>query len=313
MASVAPGKMFRIYGDDAVLSRLERLGAAPRTMENLISIGFPPQQLEEARHWLIDGAVSHVQQYAAARLKDGYFEDESLLEILCRFFQCTDWKLESSPWFFSVDDYRKFNQALKEPLLYYVHQTEAGLGEERWGHFFQKLPFDLGMERALRSLWEEICTREYYWKPQKNYLHQRAAQLLQYLERTVDIQRFSEHQFHYNWERRFRRSFKPVLDEFQDGLERAVRKWQESRREKTDRFTYGTYMAGVGTATGDLLLAMKYFGLEPATACMKDLRNSYRRLSKAHHPDQGGNADDFRRLSAYKDLIENWLRERHPA
>ena len=307
------GKMFRIYGEDAVLSRLGRLGSRPRTFDNLVSVGFPPQQLNEARRWYAQGAVSHVQHYAAARMKEGFFEDEPLLDILCRFFHCTDWKLEKSPLFFSTDDYRKFNQTLTHPVYFHVRKLTAGEGEPRWGGFFRKLPFQVGMERALGSLWEEILTGAYYWREQQSYVHHRAAMLLQYLQRTINILDFSEHQFNYDWERRFRRLMKPGLEEFRDGLERANRIWEERRRERPERFTYGTYVAGFGTATGDLLYALKYFGLEPATVNQDALRSSFRRLSKKHHPDQGGSDEDFRRLSAYRQLIENWLTEHQTA
>ena len=313
MGAKTKGKMFRIYGEDAVLTRLDRLGANPRTFDNLVSVGFPPQQLEEARSWYREEAISHVQHYAAQRMETGFFEDEPLLEILCRFFQCTDWKLEKSPWFLSLDDYNKFNRTLLDPVKFHVHQVNTGVGEARWGNFFLKLPFDLGMERALRSLWEEIIHGEYYWDRRQSYIHLRSANLLKYLERTVDIMRFSEHQFNYNWEKRFRRLFKPELVEFRDALERAVRNWEERRREKTRRFSYGPFNGIAGMRHSELLLAFKYFDLEPATANQSELNKSYRRLSKQYHPDQGGSDEDFKRLSTYKELVESWLQDHHPA
>ena len=306
------GRLLRIYGEEAVLSRLEKLGAFPRTLENLIRVGFQQHQLDEARHWFQVSAVSHVQHYAADRMANGFFEDESLLDLFCRFFQCSDWKLERSPWFFSQDDYRKFTQALIEPLDFFTMQLEAGKGQERWGGFFQNLPFDLGMDRALTSLFEEITTREYYWRPQTSYLHLRAANLLAYLSRTVEILEFSEHHFNYHWERRFRRSFKSSLDRFRVALERAARVWLGQRREKKHRFNYGDFQTSHNGLSGDLLIAFQTFGLEPATASLTELQKCFRKLSKQHHPDHGGLAEDFQRLSAHRSLVESWLREAMP-
>ena len=298
--------MFRVFGNDAVLSRLERLGVKPRTLNNLISVGFSQHQLEEARQWYAEEAISNVQRYAVSRMSAGYFDDEPLLILLSRYFQCTDWQLEASSWFFSREDYERFIGAVIGPIQYYIQLLALGEGEERWGEYFQKLPFDIGMTKALTSLWEESIQREYYWRPQRSYLHLRAANLMAYLGREINIHTFSEHQFKYEWERRFRHALKEARDLFQDGLERATRVWQENRRERTEHFSYGAFGPN-SSDTNQLLEALKTFGLNPATATSADLRKSYRNLSKRFHPDQGGTDEAFRRLANYRAVVERWL------
>lgn len=51
-----------------------------------------------------------------------------------------------------------------------------------------------------------------------------------------------------------------------------------------------TLMLGSGRAPWFEVLGVK------ADASKVDIRNAFRALSKVHHPDYGGNADDFRRL-----------------
>lgn len=300
----------RVFGDEAVLARLEKLGKNLRTFDNLVTAGFPARQLDEARRWHIQEAATPVERHAGERMTQGFFEDEALLSLYCRFYECTDWKLERSPWFFSREDYRRCFRALVDPLAFHVERLEEGKGEERWGSSFQKLPFDLGMERALTSLWEEIGRGKYYWSQQATYGHLRAANILGYLSKSVDIHNFSPHQYHYNWERSFRRIFEPALRRFREALEQAVRRWGERRRERTaERFYYRAYdSAHHGVVQSNLRHALTYFGLEPATASLKKLQSSFRKLSKSTHPDHGGTPEDFRKLAEMKNVVESWLK-----
>lgn len=298
----------RVFGDVAILSRLEKLGKGPRNFDNLVGVGFPSHQLDEVRAWYADTAKTPVERYAADKLALGFFEDEPLLRIFCNYFECTDWKLEGSPWFFSQQDYNRFFKVLIDPVEFHIAQLEAGAGEERWGTSFLKLPFDLGMEDAKRSLWREICKREFFWKPQTSYIHLRADQLFQYLKRTVNIEEFASDRFNYNWEQSFRARFQDSLHRFESVLERNVRGWQEKRKEKSSSgFHYGSFRSIRHGGEATLMRALEYLGLDRATATLNGLQRTFRRLSKQTHPDHGGTPEEFRRLSAYKEVVESWL------
>ena len=304
-------RFLRVFGEEAVLARLERLGKNPRTFDNLVSAGFPPEQLAEARNWYLRDAANPVEQFAGQQMNMGFFEDESLLQVFCRFFECKDWKLEQSNWFFSKEDYHRFFRVITEPVEFHAVRLEQGFGEDRWGRYFFKLPFDLGMDEAKRSLWEEICRGDFYWKAHAKYTHLRADNLFHYLRRTVELANFSLDQFHYNWERVFRVKLQAPLSRFVEALERAVRRWQEVRKEKaTGRFRYRAFSTSTAAFQSHLDLALEFLGLEPATASRKMLRRNFRRLSKKLHPDHGGSPDEFRRLSACKELVETWLHRR---
>ena len=56
--------------------------------------------------------------------------------------------------------------------------------------------------------------------------------------------------------------------------------------------------------------ALSFMGLEAENVTTNALRAAYRRLSKRMHPDRGGSAEDFRRLSHCKEVLETWLRTR---
>jgi hypothetical protein len=299
-----------VFGDLAVLTRLEHLGKHPRRFENLVQVGFPEHQLLEARDWYYRDATTAVERYAAEKMAQGYFEDESLLELFCRYYECTDWKLEQSPWFFSREDYRRFNKVLVDPVKFHVAMLEEEKAEERWGANFLKLPFDLGMEQAKRSLWQEILRRDYYWKPQSSYVHLRAANMFDYLARTLDIVDFSLNQFNYRWEQAFRKKLEPGLREFVRVLERCVRMWQDRRQERTHRrFHYRSYRSlRQHPGEANLQQALAYLGLEPDSVSLRSLRRRFRHLSKKTHPDQGGSPEEFRRLAACKELVEDWLK-----
>ncbi|MCZ6534004.1 MAG: hypothetical protein O7A08_13715 [SAR324 cluster bacterium] len=302
------GRFSRVFGDVAVLSRLEHLGKNPRQFEHLVTVGFPEHQLREARDWYYKDATTAVERYAADRMAQGFFEDESLLDLFCRYYECTDWKLVGSPWFFSKQEYHRLFKVLTDPVEFHIAQLEQGLGEERWGASFMKLPYDLGMENAKRSLWQEICQRDHFWKPLASYSHLRAEQLFQYLKRTVNIVDFSVHQFNYNWEQAFRKQFHPALEIFGEALERCVRGWQDKRKEKTTRrFHYESYRTARRKSDDNLQAALAYMNLDPEAVSLKSLARAFRRLSKNTHPDHGGTPEEFRKLSAYKAVVESWL------
>lgn len=314
MNSLGTFKGGRVIGDGAVLARMERLGRHPRVFPNLVRAGFPSEQLAEASQWFIRDARSLVERHAGEMFAQGYFDDEPLLTLLCRYFGCTDWKLENSPWFFGPEDYERFFTAFLDPVEYATVQLEAGEGEQRWGGFFLKLPFDLGMEQARRSLWNEIVLREHYWKPQTDYTHLRAGALFAYVQRNLDVVRFTPDHFHYNWEQAFRVRLYAAMNRFQQALEVAVRRWQEQRRERAERFNRGTYASGrVVIMDLDVLRALAYLGLDLNTVDEKTLRGAFRQRSKDCHPDMGGDPQEFQELSRHKDVLEAWLRIRHPS
>lgn len=301
----------RVFGNDAVLHRLERLGRDPRVFPNLVKAGFPGDQLAQASQWFAQDAGTPVDRYASQQMARGFFEDESLLRVFCRYYECTDWKLELSPWFFSQQDYERFTAAVVNPVEFHTAQLEQGLGEERWGHFFIKLPFDLGMDQARLSLWQEVCTKEYFWKPMETYAHLRSEMLFRYLRRTVDILNFSPYHYNYYWERAFREAFHAALRRFEQTLERWVRFWQEVRRERTrERFRYRSFHGGPESSlvtAFDVQSAFHVLGLDPTTATLTKVRRAFRRLSKQTHPDHGGDAEAFRRISESKAVAEAWL------
>jgi hypothetical protein len=300
----------RIYGDSAVLGRLERLGRNPRVFPNLVRAGFPPQQLTQASQWFMRDAQSGVERHACQQLARGFFEDETLLRLFCQYFECTDWKLENSPWFFSRDDYTRFFTALVGPIDFETAQLVEGAGEDKWGEYFLKLPFDLGMEQAKRALWHDLGRREHYWKAQGEYTHLRAEQLFQFLLRTVDIVNFTPDFYHYHWERAFRGQLYQAVRRFGEALEHAVRRWQEQRKERP-RFSYGTYGGGdTPVLRIDVLQALAYLDLEANSATLTEMRAAFRRRSKEAHPDLGGDPAEFLRLSHYRDVLEDWLKGR---
>ncbi len=309
MGVAAPRRFSRIFGDEAVLARLERLGKNPRTFPNLVSVGFPERQLHDARRWYLEEATSAVERYAGRRMAEGFFEDEALLALLCRFFECTDWKLEGSPWFFSPEDYRRCFRALVGPVQFHSALLEKGEGAERWDGFFLKLPFDLGMEQAKRALWEELCRAEYYWKPLRTYAHLRAEALFGYLTRTLNILDVNPERYNYHWEAEFRERFQRTLRRFEQRLEAAVRLWQELRRERREeryRFRAGLGLGRLALGQ-ELVQAFALLELDPARATVEDVRRAFRRKSKGVHPDHGGSEDAFKRLARYTDLVEAWI------
>lgn len=304
----------RIFGDDAILTRLEKLGATPRTFTNLINAGFPGEQLSQSTQWYADEANTPVEQYASQRMAQGYFDDEPLLHLLCRYFECMDWKLEGSPWFMSREDNQRFNNALVGPVQWHNANIERNLGEDRWGTYFLKLPFDLGMEKAKQSLWDEICHAEQYWKPRASYVHIRTENLFGYLKRTLDPLSINPKRFNYYWEKSFLEQFSQAMKDFEKKLEASVRQWQEVRRKmRQDRFQYRSYRdadipPGLPFSRAEAATAFEAFGLEINTATPALVRRAFRRLSKQSHPDHGGDPAAFHALSQSKEVAEAWLR-----
>ena len=310
MPALSPANFTRVFGNEAVLSRLERLGRNPRILPNLVEAGFPAPQLIAAREGFARRASSAVEHYARLNMARGFYEDESLLRLFCQDFECTDWKLENSPWFFAQDDYERFFAALIEPVDFQTAQLEQGLGESRWGPYFARLPFDLGMERAKNALWEDLCHQEHYWKPLSTYAHLRAEALFGYLKRTLNVQHFTPDRYNYYWERAFRERFYRAMRRFEQKLEAALRLWQELKRERQHRFRFNDY--GAGPMGHEVLLAFSHLGLEAATADLDEVRLAFRRLSKTTHPDHGGSQEAFQRLSHHRDVAELWLSRRVP-
>ena len=68
-------------------------------------------------------------------------------------------------------------------------------------------------------------------------------------------------------------------------------------------------MQAVAVEVG-LRQALAYMKMDPATATLSGLGKSFRLLSKTTHPDHGGDPEEFRRLSAHREVIESWLRRR---
>lgn len=295
----------RIFGNEAVISRLEHLGRNTRTLPNLTASGFPLHQLDDARKWYSDAASTSVEHYASQNMARGFFEDESLLNLFCRYFECEDWKLESSPWFFSALEYDRFFSALIEPIEFETRRLAQGIGVKRWGSLFLKLPFELGLEKARIALWEEVCNQEHYWRLNKDYSHLRADAMYGYLHRTLDLSRFTPAYFNYQWEGDFRNQLQIALRAFETTLAEAVRIWLDVNRE---RKRGGRLGARAGTpGARELIEAFTVFGLAPETATLQKMRSAFRRLSKQAHPDQGGTPEAFRKLTHCKDLMESWL------
>ena len=298
-----------VFGDEAVLSRLERLGRSTRIFPHLVQVGFPAPQLEVACRWFAETAGSPVDLYASRKMANGFFEDESLLTLFCRYFECTDWKLENSPWFFSHEDYDRFFDALLEPFDTALGQLEQGLGGDRWGTFFEKMPFDLAVERVKEALWSEVAREDYYWKPQESYTHLRAEMLFGYTARSVNILKLDPAAYHYEWERRFRERLGDTLGAIEKQLAAAAPVWLEPKRKHTrrrpKRHRPGARVVLFGPR--EVLQAFSALNLDAGTATMRQLRGAFRRLSKATHPDSGGSPEAFRELTRCKELAEAWL------
>lgn len=314
MAFLGGNRVARLVGDDAVLERLARLGSSPRVFEGMVRAGFPAEQLAEAVKLYVKSTETPLERYAGQQMLRGMFEDESLLQLLTRYYECTAWRLEASPWFCAPADYEQFTQALLKPVEFHTARLRAGAGEERWAGCFVKLPFELGMERAKRSLWRELMQLDYYWRPRHTYVQHRAAQMFGYLCRTMEPSGFSPHKFSYAWERHFRERFADALHEFSEALGARVRQWQEPQREQRDgRFEYQHYEAvpPLGRGTLGIREARRLLGLESTDVTVREVRRCFRRRSMELHPDQGGSPEAFRRLVDARETLEAWLSRRN--
>lgn len=309
MAGTHHSSFSHVFGNEAVLSRLERLGRSTRIFPHLVQVGFPAPQLEGASRWFAETAGSPVDLYASDNMAKGFFEDESLLTLFCRYFECTDWKLENSPWFFSHEDYDRFFNALLEPLETASQQLEQGLGEERWGGFFEKMPFDLALEQVKQELWSEVARQDFYWKPLASYTHLRAEKLYGYLSRSVNILKVDFDACNYHWERLFRERLHDMLKAIEKQLAAAVPLWGELKRERTRPRRGRRDLEGraVLFGTREVLQAFSALNLNAGSATLRQVRDAFRRLSKAAHPDSGGSPEAFRRLTRCKEVAEAWL------
>jgi hypothetical protein len=302
----------RVLGDDAVLRALERVGREARTFGNLVGAGFPPGQLDEARQNFIQAAETPVDRHAGRRMGQGFFDDEELLTVFCRYYGCTDWRLEGSPLFFAKLDYEKLYHALTSPFDFEASLLDQGHGQERWAHLFLRLPFDLAMTKAKATLWDDVRRREQYWHRQASYRNLRASKLFHYLGQHVQVSGFSRDVFFFNWEREFRRRLDAAMQTFQEALERALRRWQEERNQerRKSQFRYGHFADGPMQPLLSVREAMLRLEVELESATLDDVRRAFRRLSKAAHPDQGGSDESFRLLATCREVAEAWIRNR---
>ena len=302
----------KILGDKPVLRLLEHLGSNSRTFVNLLQAGFPARQMEQARDEYARTADTPVEKFAARRMNEGYFDDEELVQIFCRYYECDDWKLESSPLFFAKLDYERFTQSLVLPIEFEAGRFDGGAGEEKWGAIFLRHPFNLAMDQAKRIVWAEVCHKEHYWQNQNTYRGLRAQNLFQFLKARIDPANMSTEVFSFNWEREIRVQLADVMRRFQEALEHGVRRWQDNRnREKRRaRFTRGTFNSPDDTPMIEIREAMGHLGLDFLSATLGDLGRNYRQLSKTAHPDHGGSDASFRYLSACRDIAESWIRGR---
>jgi hypothetical protein len=314
MAFLGRNRVARVVGDDAVLERLARLGSSPRVFEGMVRAGFPAAQLAEAVKLYVKSAETPLERYAGQQMLRGIFEDESLLQLLTRYYECAAWRLEARPWICAPTDDEQFTQALLKPVEFHTARLRTGEGDARWAGSFVKLPFDLGMERAKRSLWHELMQLEYYWRPRHSYVQHRAAQMFGYLCRTMEPSGFSPHKFSYAWERRFRERFAEALEDFTEALGARVRQWQEARQEtRGGRFEYQRYEAVPPLGRGALGVneARRLLGMESAEVTVHEVRRCFRRRSMELHPDRGGSPEAFRRLVDAKETLEAWLSRRN--
>lgn len=313
MAFLGRNRVARLLGDDAVLERLARLGSYPRVFEGMVRVGFPAEQLAEAVKLYVKSAETPLERYAGQQMLRGIFEDESLLQLLTRHFECAEWRLEASPWFCSPADHEQFTEALLRPVEFHTARLRAGEGEARWAGSFVKLPFAMGMERAKRSLWHELMQLEYYWRGRQSYVQHRAAQMFGYLCRTMEPSAFSPLRFSYAWERRFRERFAEALGDFAAVLGARAREWQAAHQEERGgRFEYQRYEAMPPLGVGSLGIseARQLLGMEAMEVTVHEVRRCFRRRSMELHPDRGGSPEAFRRLVDAKETLEAWLGRR---
>ncbi len=142
----------RVTGDDAVLGLMARVGRNPRVFANLVEAGFPEPQLLHAREHFVRGAETPVEHHAARRMSQGYFDDEDLLSLFCRFYDCQDWRLESSSLFFARQEYERFFDALTTPVGFETRLLTEGGGQETWEGFFPGEPSFLQAFRVVGRL-----------------------------------------------------------------------------------------------------------------------------------------------------------------
>ena len=315
MSSIGSQLFTRVLGNDSVLHLLGRVGRESRTFSHLVHAGFPPDQLTEACRNFAHAADLPVDRAAVHRIGQGYFDDEELLQLFCQYYECDDWKLESSPLFFAKQDYQRFYQSLLSPIDFAARVLEQRRGEDEWGPLFLRHPFNLGMEIAKGTIWREVREKEHHWQRLETYVDLRAEMLFQYLMGTVNPIDDSKNLFYFNWERDFLEGFDASLNRFSEALERAVRHWQDvrNREKRRARLKRGKYPKPNDVPLIEVREALNHLGLDQSSATLEELRGSFRRLSKSAHPDQGGSDASFRYLSACREIAESWIRNRSPA
>lgn len=80
---------------------------------------------------------------------------------------------------------------------------------------------------------------------------------------------------------------------------------REQQQQQYERQRQQRQHQGGQTRGSKLMESLRVLGLD-STATKKEVRSRYRALSKKHHPDLGGNKDDFIRINkAYKYILDN--------
>ena len=316
-----------IFGDDSVLEALVRVGRRPRTFAHLVQAGFPPSQLHQARQHYAGTAQSAPQREAAQRMlsADQFFEDESLLELLTRFYHCHEWRLAASRWFFSAADYERFTEQLIAPLCFVQHRLAAAEDASHWEPLFMHRPFEIALADAQRSVWTQLLEHPFPWDQDLHYEHHRARQICLYLRR-LDGCDFSPTKARYRWEFALRHRLAEAMEGFTEALAHALSRWHDRRQQEAGSgfhyrgFRQETRTSGAHSRSSvfrltphDIDEALRTLGLQAPEVTHETLKNAFRRRSQELHPDHGGSKQGFQHLCSCRETIEAWLLSTPPA
>ncbi len=314
----------RLVGDEPVLLRLAKLGGKPRHFVHLVQAGFPPRQLWQASCWWLEEARLPLEICAAKSIqRHGFYEDDALLALLVRYYGCTDWRLEKSPWFFSSQEYDRLFRWLLQPAWRVIEHLEAGNPEceQEWTLHFTRVPYAIGMQYCRQRLWlEHMLCRDIPWQAPKGYVTQQAKVLLGYLTKRVNVLRIQHTQARYPWEQNFLSLLAPVMERFEHTLEMALRRMRARQRKQAarDGFKHHDYTQQKNGSDGHLRnkkmptmgmvrQALVAFGLSATKVDLAQVKQAFRRLSKGRHPDHGGTEEGFCELLRQKETLETWL------
>ena len=313
--------MPRLVGDEPVLARLAKLGGAPRHFTQLVRAGFPAKQLWQTSCWLKEEARHALDLHAANIIQQhGFYEDDALLTLLTRHYECTEWRLVCSPWFFSPQEYEQLFAWLLKPAWQQIERLEAGDStcEAMWLVHFACAPHVISMQHCRQRLWvEHMLQRSIPWQSPQTYIGQRAQGVLGYLSKQVNVLKPQPTQARYPWEQRFLQSLAPVMDRFEHTLEMALRRARAQQRKKAARegFRHHHYNQREQQRPGQGLMpsmavvqqALTAFGLTFGNATPVQVKQAFRHLSKTKHPDHGGSEAAFCALLKQKETLEAWL------